>query len=802
MIAENWNDSELDDLAAWEEACEPTKNQRHRWDAEVARARTVEDSKPIFTFGDKPNTSNNIPREAKVQFQRLVLQNFEGAHWEQEESTGAEPEERWVKPGGVFLQPMSAEEKEQKWASSSLQEGEDQQQWLDEPLSGEREEKRRRRRGQEWNDSVQKIMDIPAEEDGGDLWIKLMNPTHHSFEEMQDADDEIRRAKDVINGEQGVREKWDLTEDQHADLLKKYNKGFELRHGVLGKVTRSGTWASWIPDEHRKAILFLCHDHRLAAHVGVTKMKARMSGKYWWQGMNDYIEKWVEVCQCARAKKTRETRRGRTKAFSFYSLYEAVHMDIVGPFPTSKSGNRYWLTLIDRFSRDTCLIPIKRQTADAVAEAFFKEWVCRRGPPRFLISDNGSAFVSEVIAELCALCGVKQIFSAPYHPEANGLAERVHRFALASLQALTKKDARSWDDKLPAIAFGIITSRLAGHRVSPFEVIHGVRARLPADLLTGQEKIQPRTVDAYYEAMTKVWDTVRKEFEHDNVVAAEKMRLSRDREMNRFIATLKVGTWVYWTRPYSHQESEQGWKKVKGKWSMKPGQIKAVKGRNSFVVEVGDGKVKVFRAADLAVDSTGGKPQFRTNPIRDRNPHVTSAMDQERASARLDDQREVAGEMRNLAKEVMQQPGLTDATGSRNAVLTRAADRANSGIEEPERPAPPMSYSSSEELSATMPEEEDDGVVVVKTVRFRTGEAEPDNPEKKAKKTLSPPAKIWVKTAVPQAVISRETGPERKSLKRKLQPIVCRPVEQQAFNGGPGSMKKSDPRVAFSADAE
>ena len=61
------------------------------------------------------------------------------------------------------------------------------------------------------------------------------------------------------------------------------------------------------------------------------------------------------------------------------------------------------------------------------------------------------------------------------------------------------------------------------------------------------------------------------------MVAAEKMRLSRDREMNRFIATLKVGTWVYWTRPYSHQESEQGWKKVKGKWSMKPGQIKAVK---------------------------------------------------------------------------------------------------------------------------------------------------------------------------------------------------------------------------------
>ena len=46
------------------------------------------------------------------------------------------------------------------------------------------------------------------------------------------------------------------------------------------------------------------------------------------------------------------------------------------------------------------------------------------GYPNVLVSDNGSAFVSEEFNQFLLKNGVKQVTSAPYHPATNGLTER------------------------------------------------------------------------------------------------------------------------------------------------------------------------------------------------------------------------------------------------------------------------------------------------------------------------------------------------------------------------------------------
>src|SRR5688572_26438951 len=68
---------------------------------------------------------------------------------------------------------------------------------------------------------------------------------------------------------------------------------------------------------------------------------------------------------------------------------DTVGVDLVGPSPPSKRGNRYILTVLDFFSHWTELIPIPNSRSKTIAEAFFHYVVSRYGVPRNLLSDKG-----------------------------------------------------------------------------------------------------------------------------------------------------------------------------------------------------------------------------------------------------------------------------------------------------------------------------------------------------------------------------------------------------------------------------
>jgi hypothetical protein len=71
---------------------------------------------------------------------------------------------------------------------------------------------------------------------------------------------------------------------------------------------------------------------------------------------------------------------------------EFVGIDILGPLPETKRGNRFLLVMTDRFSKVTKVAPLRYIAADDVALAFFVHWVSCCGPPLILLSDNDSQF--------------------------------------------------------------------------------------------------------------------------------------------------------------------------------------------------------------------------------------------------------------------------------------------------------------------------------------------------------------------------------------------------------------------------
>ena len=91
------------------------------------------------------------------------------------------------------------------------------------------------------------------------------------------------------------------------------------------------------------------------------------------------------------------------------------------------------------------------QEAKTVAELFVKEFVSRYGTPRKLHSDQGSNFQSELFRKVCQMLEIDQSRTTPYHPQRDGLVERMNRTIEAMISMFVDPNQKDWDDVLPYI---------------------------------------------------------------------------------------------------------------------------------------------------------------------------------------------------------------------------------------------------------------------------------------------------------------------------------------------------------------
>ena len=118
-----------------------------------------------------------------------------------------------------------------------------------------------------------------------------------------------------------------------------------------------------------------------------------------------------------------------------------------------KYGYCYLLVLVGTFSGWVKAYPTKRETTTMVAKKLLEEIVPRFGLLVTIGSDNGPAFVSQIVQGLALALGTKWKLHCKYNPQSSRQVKRMNWTLKKTLAKLAIETDGDWVTRLPFALF-------------------------------------------------------------------------------------------------------------------------------------------------------------------------------------------------------------------------------------------------------------------------------------------------------------------------------------------------------------
>ena len=162
----------------------------------------------------------------------------------------------------------------------------------------------------------------------------------------------------------------------------------------------------------QRDVLYRMHNSLLSGHLGRKKTKEKLLQSYYWFGVKEDINLWIEQCENCGANKTpSKSPKIQSGKMPVGSILDRLSTDLLGPLPQTPRKNRYILTVTDHFLQWVEIFPIPDQSAETTA---------RVGCPLSIHSDEGSNYESKIFTDLCQLLEIKKTRTSPRNPKCNG----------------------------------------------------------------------------------------------------------------------------------------------------------------------------------------------------------------------------------------------------------------------------------------------------------------------------------------------------------------------------------------------
>ncbi|KAF2349906.1 Zinc finger H2C2-type histone UAS binding [Trinorchestia longiramus] len=275
---------------------------------------------------------------------------------------------------------------------------------------------------------------------------------------------------------------------------------------ILWCDTSTSSPRPFVPSTSHEPVITSLHN---ISHPGSKSTAKLVKQRYFWPNIDKDVPSVVKHCtNCQRAKINRHTKSPVSPIAPKLDRFHSVHIDIVGPLTPASLPTlayslpfRYILTCIDRATRWCEAVPLGDTSASSVAIAFTSGWISRFGVPLEVVTDRGAQFESELFSNLSSLLGFHHVRTTSYHPQSNGLVERLHRTLKTAIMARQQ----NWFHSLPIVLLGLrMTPNAAGF--SSFTAVTGTMMLCPQPVISCdiQKATSPELLQTFLSEMQSI----------------------------------------------------------------------------------------------------------------------------------------------------------------------------------------------------------------------------------------------------------------------------------------------------------
>ena len=193
----------------------------------------------------------------------------------------------------------------------------------------------------------------------------------------------------------------------------------------------------------------------------------------------------------------------------------------MGPFPTALRQLKFLVVGIDYFTKWVEVGPLATITEKSIRTFVWRNIICRYGIPRVLISNNRKQFDNSAFRDFYSELGIKNHYSSPAHPQANGQVEVMNRTLLKIIKTRLEGVKGIWPDELLSVLWAYRTTARTLTGDTPFRLTYEADAVIPAEVGLTSYRVENYNEDKNEEAMRLQLDLV------DKVRATAKQRLAR-----------------------------------------------------------------------------------------------------------------------------------------------------------------------------------------------------------------------------------------------------------------------------------
>jgi hypothetical protein len=201
--------------------------------------------------------------------------------------------------------------------------------------------------------------------------------------------------------------------------------------------------------DEARSIMWHCHSSNYGGHHDAARTVAKIPQcGLWWLTMNKDCERFVRHCdRCPRTGNISKRNEMPQKGMLEIEPFDCWGIDFMERFPVS-DNKLYILVCVDYVTKWVEAFAYHSNDAHTVMHFLQKNFFCRFGNPRILISDRWTHFLNKYLEELLARYGVKHKVSTPYHPQTCGQVEVSNCQLKSILEKTVMASRKDWSRKL------------------------------------------------------------------------------------------------------------------------------------------------------------------------------------------------------------------------------------------------------------------------------------------------------------------------------------------------------------------